>query len=287
VTAVLADAHLHLFSRGFPGRGGRAVLGLNPEVEAYEGLRSRHGIACALVVGYEADGIDPDNNAYILELASERPWMATLAFVPASPLPEPGLVAGQLEAGHRGIAVYASDEASAAAVAAWPPEIWGAVRDRAAIVSFNARPPAVPFLSDLVRRENEIAFLFSHLGLPGRHETVPTIPAARDRLASLLALSELDNVFVKISGLYAVSDPAHAYPHASARPFIDVILDGFCPDNCVWGSDFSVALEFVSFTQLLANPFLDRLNSDERDRVMGGNLLRLLRRDDLGSYMPP
>ena len=41
----LADAHLHLFRRGFPGIYGKSLLG--PEVEAYESLRAAHAIEAA------------------------------------------------------------------------------------------------------------------------------------------------------------------------------------------------------------------------------------------------
>ena len=71
----------------------------------------------------------------------------------------------------------------------------------------------------------------------------------RQRLALLLALADHQNVMVKISGLYAISDPSHGYPHEAARPFIDLVLERFGPSRCLWGSDFSPALEHVSFPQ--------------------------------------
>src|SRR5690606_23944877 len=111
----LADAHLHLFSRGFPGRTGRPVLGRDPEIEAYEAFRAAHGIAAGLVVGYEADGIDPDNNRYIRALAAERPWLATLAYVEAAPAPSAESASALLQDGHAGLAVYLRDAAAAEA----------------------------------------------------------------------------------------------------------------------------------------------------------------------------
>ena len=186
MTHTVADAHLHIFSHGFPGPGGRALLGAEPEVEAYENLRRLHGIVCGLVVGFEADGIDPANNAYIRKLASARSWIATLAYMAADPPPESGAVAAYLDAGHSGIAIYALDETSAAAVTDWPRAVWRVLGDRAAVVSFNARPSAISSLAKFVRREEEVSFLFSHVGLPGRHPTIPSMPEARQRLAPLL-----------------------------------------------------------------------------------------------------
>ncbi|GAB2958407.1 hypothetical protein GCM10027280_53940 [Micromonospora polyrhachis] len=61
---------------------------------------------------------------------------------------------------------------------------------------------------------------------------------------------------MKISGLYAVSQPAHAYPHDSAVPFLAVLLDRFGPNRLYWGSDFAPSLDEVSFRQTLDLPTL-------------------------------
>jgi predicted TIM-barrel fold metal-dependent hydrolase len=114
--------------------------------------------------------------------------------------------------------------------------------------------------------------------MPGRYAAPPAVADAAERLAPLLALARLPHVLVKVSGLYAISDPAHEYPHAAAAPFVDLVLDHFGPSRCLWGSDFSPALDFVSFAQTASNRWLDRLREDERTAVMGGNLLRLLGR---------
>jgi predicted TIM-barrel fold metal-dependent hydrolase len=283
VSGPIADAHFHLFSRGMPAaaRGGR-VLGDASEIEVYESYRAGHGIAAGLVVGYEAGGIDPHNNCYIRSLAAERPWLATLAYVAVDPPLDWTAAAALLGEGHVGIAIYAADAAAGAAVAAWPTETWDAIGDCGALVSFNAPPQAMPALAALIEREEGCTFLFSHLGLPGRYPVKPPLTEAEERLAPLLQFAEMPHVMVKISGLYAVSDPATAYPHDAAAPFVDLIISRFGAARCLWGSDFSPALEHVSFAQTVSNPRLDRLRADERDQVMGGNLLNLLGRGESG-----
>jgi predicted TIM-barrel fold metal-dependent hydrolase len=278
MTAALADAHLHLFARGFPGRYGRSVLGRDPEIEAYEAFRSAHGIEAGLVVGYQGDGIDPRNNSTIRALAADRPWMATLAYADPRATPTAGTVEAWSAEGHVGIAVYLPDAAAAAAVRAWPAAAWRSLEARRAIVSLNAPPQGTEPLAALVAARAGCSFVFSHLGLPGRYPTPPTPREAEDRLAPLLRLAPHPNVAVKISGLYAVSDPAHAYPHAAAAPFVALLLDRFGPARCLWGSDFSPALDFVSFAQAVSTPWLEGLTPAERACVMGGNLLRMLGR---------
>lgn len=278
MTDSLADCHLHVFSKGMPSGTGRAVLGDDAEIEAYEAYRRVHGIVAGLVVGYEADGIDPHNNSYIRGLAAKRPWMTTAAFVDPRAAPGPETIEMLFEHGHAGIAVYVPDAIASAAVAAWPSETWRCLDRHQAVVSLNARPAGMDELATLVRRQEGCRFLFSHLGLPGRCSATPTPAEAAKRIAALLALAEFDHVMVKISGLYAVSDPPHAYPHMAAAPFVELLLECFGPLRCLWGSDFSPALEFVSFAQTVSNPWLDRLAPHERVQVMGGNLLRVLGR---------
>ncbi|MER7455792.1 amidohydrolase family protein [Micromonospora sp. NPDC126480] len=127
--------------------------------------------------------------------------------------------------------------------------------------------------------------LISHLGLPGAHTVPPDRDVATSALEPLLGLADLPRVGVKISGLYAASDPSHAYPHDSARPFVDVLLDAFGPRRLYWGSDFSPSLDHVSFIQTLHPVGLDALSPADTADVYGGNLRRALRHQlDLATH---
>jgi predicted TIM-barrel fold metal-dependent hydrolase len=273
----IADAHLHLFTNGFRGRGGSSPAGPGLEVDAYELLARRHGVVAGLVIGYEGEGIDPVNNSYIRSLAVSHPWMSTVAYVSANAAPDPARLDGLLELGHRGIALYVSGKETAGAVSSWPADSWRCLEERRAIVSVNASPAGTQGLFDLVERTSGCTFLFSHLGEPGRFTQPPSADAAAHRLGALLRLAGNDHVYVKISGLYAISDPATAYPHEAAWPFIDLVLEAFGPSHCLWGSDFSPCLDDVSFEQVIRNPVVEGLPAADYDSVMGGNLMGLLR----------
>ena len=266
---MIADAHLHLFRHGFGPSQGAPILRGMAEVDAYERLMARYGIEAGLVVCYEADGIDPDNNAYVRELATTRPWIASVAFLSPHPVPSVDAVEALIAAGHCGIAVYLPDAATADAVLSWPRDIWERLGRARAIVSLNARPEAIAALQPLTERFPRCEFLFSHLGLPGRWGRIPVPAEARQRLDPLLRLAHLPNVGVKISGLYAV-DPVP--PHRFATPFVDLLLETFEPQNLHWGSDFSPALEFVAFEDTLPEPKLRALPPHQRELIMGGGL---------------
>ena len=98
----------------------------------------------------------------------------------------------------------------------------------------------------------------------------------RARAAASLALAGRENVHVKISGLYAICDPPGLWPQHTADPFVAEVLAAFGPDRCLWGSDFSPALEFLGFDQTIPVLTGCRLTSEETAQVMGGNLVRLL-----------
>lgn len=271
---MLADAHLHLFRNGFPGLYGESLL--RPEIEVYENLRMAHGIVAGLAVGYEGEGIDPGNNAYIRALAVEHPWMHTVAYADAHSSPSADVVSAILESGHAGVSLYVTDLAKGAAAAAWPASAWNALHQARALVSLNAVQECLTLLRPAIENSSDCTFLISHMGLPGSYRQPLAMADAETRLAPLLRLAPLPNVMVKISAPYAISDPAFSYPHVAAEPFLDLILSRFGVDRCLWGSDFSPALDHVSFAQTISYPWLERLGDADRARVMGENLMRLL-----------
>ena len=65
----------------------------------------------------------------------------------------------------------------------------------------------------------------------------------REKLEPVVDLARADNVFVKLSGLYAI-DPK--FPHAGAQPEGEMLLEAFGASRVVWGSDSSPALEHLT-----------------------------------------
>jgi L-fuconolactonase len=272
---MILDSHLHLFRSGY-GRFTQRPFpfpGMS-DVQAYERVRETHEIEAGLVVCYESDGIDPSNNAYVRDLAASRPWIHSVAYLHPMSMPGASHVASLFSTGHCGVTLYLPDEESAKAVDEWPPETWRLLSDARAIVSLNARPEATLYLQRLVERASGCQFLFSHLGLPGRFDTMPTANEAPRRIAALLKLAAFPNVAVKLSGLYAI-DPVP--PHLTARPFVELLLERFTPTNLHWGSDFSPSLDYVAFEETLELPFLSTLAPTERAFILGASLAAKLK----------
>jgi predicted TIM-barrel fold metal-dependent hydrolase len=271
----LADSHIHIFRDGYRHDGLPSLLGQH-ELETYEALMMLHDIGLALAIGYEADGIDPENNTHIRQLSASRPWLKTLAYVDPQSKAEPQFVRTLLDHGHCGLAIYVTTPARAHALLQWPRESWRALEERKAVVSFNARPDAIAMLQPLVSAFAGVSFLFSHLGLPGKIDNQSDFNAVQGRLAPVLAMAEFPNAYVKISGLYATSDPEHAYPHGGTYRVIASLIEAFGTSRCLWGSDFAPALEFVSFPQTIDWPGSNQLSETERQAIMSENLVRLV-----------
>jgi L-fuconolactonase len=271
----LADAHVHLFAAGYAGTAGGPPAGAD-ELGAYERLRARYGIERALVIGYEGEGRYLGNNDYVLGLAAERPWITPLVYVPAAPPPTPEALREIRARGAAGFAIYAPGELEARALARWPAGVKDELRRQRAVISFNAGLVAIAALAGFADELDGCPLLFSHLGLPRRRRHVATLDQAKVELAPLLALAANPRVVVKFSAPYAVSEPPHEFPHPAAAPIVEILLDSFGPERLLWGSDFSPALDFVSFVQTLDTRLLTHCTTAETEAVMGGNLLRLL-----------
>jgi predicted TIM-barrel fold metal-dependent hydrolase len=145
-----------------------------------------------------------------------------------------------------------------------------------AIVSINAPPAAIAVISEVVGALPACKVLISHLGLPGRYQSVQTHAAVAESLGPLLALARSPNVFVKFSGLYAIGDPADELFGAITQPFVDLALEAFGPERLLWGSDFPPVLDHMSFARTLDAEQLASCTPAEIARIMGGNLIQLL-----------
>jgi L-fuconolactonase len=270
----LADAHIHLFRSG-PGTDSGAPSPGGQDLPEYEALRRVHGIDRALVVGFEGARRHARNNADVIALAAGRNWIVPVAYLPVWPAPTAAALDILADRGFFGVALWIPDTGAADAVARWPADSRRAVVERFHAVSLNARAEVTDRIGGFVRDLAPLTTLFSHLGLPGRYADPPPIDQATARLSALLGLSAAHHVAVKLSGLYATSEPRSDYPHRQAWSFIDVLFGAFGPERMYWGSDFRPATTWVPFERTVQVYLPPGLTQQEVALVMGGNLLRL------------
>ena len=125
----------------------------------------------------------------------------------------------------------------------------------------------------LARAHPDTVLVVDHLGLQQPFDP-PAPPEPFADLPKLLALAEHENVMVKISGACTLSH--EPYPYPDLWDPLCRIFDGFGLARCLWGTDWTRAVNLLTYEQG-AEPFrrTDRLTDDERADLMGGTLQRV------------
>ena len=125
----------------------------------------------------------------------------------------------------------------------------------------------------LAVRNPNTRLVIDHLGLQQPFEPpVPTEPFAD--LPKLLILAAHDNIAVKITGACTLSH--EPFPYKDLWGPLGRIFDAFGFDRCMWGTDWTRAVEFLTYAQgVEAFRVTDRLSDSDRAALMGGTLQRV------------
>lgn len=275
-----ADAHMHLFLPGYVSELPDDCRRVQPdEVTLYHALAERHGVEQALVVGYEGSPWAAGNNTYLAGLVAKHSWIRPVAFINDLRTLDIATLERWLTDGFVGVSLYLVDESALPALLQVPDEIWSWFVQRSWLISVNAQGELWRTWNAVLERHPELTVLVSHLGIPRAFATAPSAEFARAELEPVCVLSRFPSVHVKLSGFYALAEPAYAYPHRAAWPYVEVVQEAFGTARLLWGSDFSPSLESVSFAQtlgvLMEMPFF---SDTDRNGIEGENLLSLLDR---------
>lgn len=125
----------------------------------------------------------------------------------------------------------------------------------------------------LAGRNPDTTIVIDHLGLQQPFEPpVPAEPFAD--LPRLLALASHDNIVVKISGACTLSHKA--FPYDDIWDPLGRIFDAFGLHRCMWGTDWTRAVAFLTYKQGVdAFRVTDRLSDSDRVALMGETLRRV------------
>ena len=131
----------------------------------------------------------------------------------------------------------------------------------------------LPLVRELARRHPDTQLVVDHVGLVQPFEP-PAQPEPFADLANVLSLAECDNVAIKISGACTLSHQAFPYPDIWAP--LGKVFYAFGFDRCMWGTDWTRAVELLTYEQgVEAFRVTDRLSDSERSALMGGTLARI------------
>ena len=131
----------------------------------------------------------------------------------------------------------------------------------------------LPLMGELARRHPNTQMVIDHLGIVQPPEP-PAPPEPFADLPNVLALAELDNVAIKISGAGTLSHEPFPYPDIWEP--LRRIFDAYGLDRCLWGTDWTRATNLLTFEQgVEAFRVTDQLSDSERSTLMGGSLSRI------------
>lgn len=269
------DAQLHAYERNHPGRPWHAVLTGPPEVTGDQtvAMMDQAGVDGAILISaftmYRYDA------SYALEVYKRHPGRFALIkpVDPANPAVGDVIADWKRTAGAVGVRMllvrggYTEDPADP-----------GLNR-----VLAEARRLSIPVNLhiagrldqgiELIRRNPDTQIIVDHLGLVQPHE--PPLPAEPwADLPQVLTLAKLANVTIKITGACTLS--REPFPYNDIWDPVCRLIDAFGIDRCLWGTDWTRAVKFLTFAQgVEAFRMTDRISEPDKIKLMGGNVARV------------
>ncbi|MBH35902.1 MAG: amidohydrolase family protein [Chloroflexota bacterium] len=127
--------------------------------------------------------------------------------------------------------------------------------------------------SQLADKHPNTQMVIDHLGIPQPHlPPVPENPFAD--LDKVISLAKHDNVVIKISGAGTLSH--ESFPYADIWEPLSKIFNAFGLDRCLWGTDWTRAVELLTYKEgVEAFRVTDSLSDSEREILMGGSLSKI------------
>ena len=271
---LVIDSQVHAYERDRPGRPWAGVLAGPPEVSGDDMVAAMDaaGVDGALLVSpYAMYRFDA---SYALEVHAAHPGRFGLV-KPVDPT-DPAVAESIADwAARDGTVAIRIMMAHGASIDPDHPGI-GRVLDAAARHSLPVNLLCWGLLGEagrLARAHPDTVLVIDHLGLRQPFEP-PAPPAPFADLPQLLSLAPHENVRVKISGACTLSHEPFPYPDIWDP--LRRIFDGFGIGRCLWGTDWTRAVNLLTYEEGVA-PFrrTEHLTDGERAELMGGALQRV------------
>ena len=117
---------------------------------------------------------------------------------------------------------------------------------------------------------------FNHLRTKKSIQVLNLTDLSKLKEKDITALSQLEHVTCKLSGLMAYCAPGTS-SYETIKPYVDHVLDSFGPNRIVWGSDWPVVDLGKGLPEwlIVTSKILSNLSSDESSKIANINAKRI------------
>ena len=271
----IIDAQLHAYERNHPGRPWHAALTGPPEATGDQtvAVLDAAGVDGAILVSaftmYRYDA------SYAVEVRNRHPNRFALVkpVDPADPSVAEVIAEWKRTSGAVGVRMLLAR--SGLAEDAADPGL-NRVLKEAARLSLPVNLHIAGRLDqgiELIRRNPDTQIVVDHLGLVQPHmPPKPVEPWAE--LPKVLTLAKLPHVAIKITGACTLS--LEPFPYNDIWDPVARMIDAFGIDRCMWGTDWTRAVKFLTYAQGVdAFRVTNRISASDKAKLMGGTLTRI------------
>jgi L-fuconolactonase len=269
------DAQVHAYERNHPGRPWHAVLAGPPEVTGDQ-----------VVAAMDANGVD---GAILISAFTMYRYDASYAVAVRNRHPGRFALIKPVDPANPAVAdVIADWKRTPGTVAVRMLLVRGGYNQDAADPGLNRVLKEAARLSvpvnlhiagrldqgiELIRRNPDTQIIVDHLGLVQPYDPPPPAEPWAE-LPKVLTLAKLANVAIKITGAGTLS---HApFPYPDIWDPVCRVIDAFGIDRCLWGTDWTRAVNLLTFAQgVEAFRMTDRISESDKAKLMGGTLTRI------------
>jgi predicted TIM-barrel fold metal-dependent hydrolase len=242
---------------------------LHSLLEAMDGA----GVGKAVLIQHSIHGYD---NRYVLDCARRHPdrFCTVIKVDPlARSAPEQ---LRQLAETHnvQGLRLHAAakpDSTWLSSAETYP--LWEMAGRLGIVIGILLDPRQLGQAHEIISRFPQVSVIIDHMGRANVDE-----PADGQRFQQLLDLAELPNVYVKVSGFYALSK--QKYPYHDMVPYVRALWQRYGRERLMWATDFPYLVRagetYAQATTVLRH-HLPQLTEGDMAWLMGKTALRLFR----------
>lgn len=269
---LVVDGHLHVWTAEtdrYP------VAMAAPYVSTIPGdavhllnLMAASGVDRAVIVQPSCYGYD---HSFVTATLHAHPGMFAAACLVDPLAPDaPEQLAQRHAEGYRGLRLNPSISDGTWLNDPFTTPLWEKAADLGTVISLLILPHQMTRAAEMIKRYPDVPVIIDHLGRPDI-----TLGEPEGVYADTLALAQFPNVSMKISGIPVAS--REAYPYRDVWPYVQLALDWFGIERCLWATDFPWITQQCGYDACLrlVTDAMDFLTDDDRRALLGETAVRL------------